>query len=632
VLLGLCVIGLAWDFPVLVPLALAVGGVGAVAVVMQGRWRRALVPELLLCVALGWFWMARGAALADAGVAAQLGFLILAACAWLLLTAPPGYRHLILIPVGVALVLPTGPGCWLVLAAAVAAMAEDGWRGRSSPVLRRGLAARAAWWRWTPLPVVLVGAVVWAVVMLGPSMAGPGWAGALSGTERDGGHRVGPVGGPPRGHPVSGAPLPDPGPAPAERARDGTVVARWLDHGDAVGGVYLRALACDDLRLENGDWRWRLPDPALARPVVAEVPAGSWSRLLCLDAGMVVLRPDAAPVVELPGLLGDEAGNRWRDERQTAARIYRVAPGHSSVASSALLARCRRLPEGAAALLAGPQDNPAAAPVATWRALDAETAATAIIGWMQARSHYRIGTLDDPPGGEGLWRFLWARTPIERSGDCRHFTTAMVLALRAAGHPARAVTGFLSDERVGSAVVFRIRHAHAWVEVVGHDGAWVRVDPTPTDERHAELAAHPVVDPTPETVPSSGPDGMPAVSLTADTTIGVQGSAWLLAVGGAGGGMVVVLVVRWWWRRTRPQVRRVRELARSEQDIVRLATTLGIVVTPGMTLTAVCSAVTMRTGIDLSSQLAAHLAARYGAGPLPPPWPEAALRAAHRRQ
>jgi len=59
----------------------------------------------------------------------------------------------------------------------------------------------------------------------------------------------------------------------------------------------------------------------------------------------------------------------------------------------------------------------------------------------------------------------------------------MVLLLRALGHPARLVTGFLGGERnpVGGYRQVRQSDAHAWVEVLGPDG-WVTFDPTPREE------------------------------------------------------------------------------------------------------------------------------------------------------
>jgi hypothetical protein len=80
-----------------------------------------------------------------------------------------------------------------------------------------------------------------------------------------------------------------------------------------------------------------------------------------------------------------------------------------------------------------------------------------------------------------------------RTGHCEYFATATVLLLRAAGVPARYVTGYSASEfsPLGGWMVVRQRHAHAWA--MAHvDGHWYEVDTTPpswieTEERAAPL-------------------------------------------------------------------------------------------------------------------------------------------------
>ena len=70
---------------------------------------------------------------------------------------------------------------------------------------------------------------------------------------------------------------------------------------------------------------------------------------------------------------------------------------------------------------------------------------------------------------------------------------------------------------------------------------------------------------------------------------------------------------------------RVTELQRRNNDLIEVATALGIVVTPATTLSDLVAALEARTSIPLNEHLRAHLAARFGQGPLPAPWPLAAL-------
>ena len=96
-------------------------------------------------------------------------------------------------------------------------------------------------------------------------------------------------------------------------------------------------------------------------------------------------------------------------------------------------------------------------------------------------SHFRdeafVYTLD--PGT------LAPRNPVDaflfdsRRGFCEHYASAFAVLLRAAGIPARIVTGYQGGELNprGNYLVVRQSDAHAWVEAIV-DGQWQRFDPT----------------------------------------------------------------------------------------------------------------------------------------------------------
>ena len=67
-----------------------------------------------------------------------------------------------------------------------------------------------------------------------------------------------------------------------------------------------------------------------------------------------------------------------------------------------------------------------------------------------------------------------------RLGFCGHFASAYTLLMRAAGLPARVVTGYQGGEwnAIGGYMVLRQSDAHAWTEVWLQGQGWVRVDPT----------------------------------------------------------------------------------------------------------------------------------------------------------
>jgi transglutaminase-like putative cysteine protease len=86
-------------------------------------------------------------------------------------------------------------------------------------------------------------------------------------------------------------------------------------------------------------------------------------------------------------------------------------------------------------------------------------------------------TLDTPlPGRNSVDEFLFDR----KQGYCEHFSSSFVVLMRAAGIPARVVTGFAGGVRnpIGGYWVVRNMDAHAWAEVWFAGRGWVRVDPT----------------------------------------------------------------------------------------------------------------------------------------------------------
>ncbi len=86
-------------------------------------------------------------------------------------------------------------------------------------------------------------------------------------------------------------------------------------------------------------------------------------------------------------------------------------------------------------------------------------------------------TLSPPPlGRHSVDDFLFDT----QAGYCEHYSSAFVVLMRAAGIPARVVTGYQGgwmNEGSGYLLV-RQSDAHAWSEVWLEDRGWVRVDPT----------------------------------------------------------------------------------------------------------------------------------------------------------
>jgi transglutaminase-like putative cysteine protease len=156
------------------------------------------------------------------------------------------------------------------------------------------------------------------------------------------------------------------------------------------------------------------------------------------------------------------------------------------------LAAARQLPE---------DFNPRAVALAqSWRreaVTDERIVARAIEYFRRANLQY---TLAPPPlGRDSVDEFLFE----SKSGFCEHFSSAFVFMMRAAGVPARVVTGYQGGELnpIDGYLVVRQSDAHAWAEVwIAPDG-WIRVDPTavavPIRVESGLAAAVPRTDPLP---------------------------------------------------------------------------------------------------------------------------------------
>lgn len=81
-----------------------------------------------------------------------------------------------------------------------------------------------------------------------------------------------------------------------------------------------------------------------------------------------------------------------------------------------------------------------------------------------------------PLGRDAIDDFLFAT----HEGFCEHYSSAFTVLMRAAGIPARVVTGYQGGywNTTGQYLLVRQADAHAWSEVWLQGRGWVRVDPT----------------------------------------------------------------------------------------------------------------------------------------------------------
>ena len=140
-------------------------------------------------------------------------------------------------------------------------------------------------------------------------------------------------------------------------------------------------------------------------------------------------------------------------------------------------ARRKELPRLLKQALQLPPGNPQARKLAaSWQKLGApEAISNAALQLFHQEAFFY--TLRPPLLGEqAIDDFLFGA----RRGFCEHFSAAYVFLMRAAGVPARVVTGYQGGEinPVDGYLIVRQSDAHAWAEIWVDGKGWLRVDPT----------------------------------------------------------------------------------------------------------------------------------------------------------
>jgi transglutaminase-like putative cysteine protease len=416
--------------------------------------------------------------------------------------------------------------------------------------------------------------------------------------------------------------------------RDPRIAARltWETGADPTGLVYLRALALSELVLHGSALSWKPTATSELKPAPpATHQPTRWARVLRMPSRTdVVLRPDGGDAVDLDGLVVDADFNLYRPQLGEALRSYRVDFDDGQLeADPATLHRYQAV-DPALNNLPWEQIEDG-----RWKNVSPERAATLIKAMLQERCSYDLENLPSAaPGPGGILRtFLFGRSAAERRGHCQYFSTAAVLLLRRAGHTARCVAGFASDEFDDRGLVFRGLHAHAWVEIVNAQGRWQRFDPTP-GTRNARImqGMENLIHNNNSTNGELIPETERAVEPLAPTTLShmkKNWGAWSLIIGAA----VIALgfLIARLLRSSTKRDPHVSELQRRHDDLLRLALSLGIAVKPATTLSDIVTTLEQRAGLNLQRHLDAHLRARFDHGPLPPPWPIEEIRAKIRK-
>lgn len=217
---------------------------------------------------------------------------------------------------------------------------------------------------------------------------------------------------------------------------------------------------------------WRRPPPVSDGPgfaalgeemsylVMLEPSRQRW--LYALD--LPYTAPPGAAFTEDAMLLADRPVSEPRQYRVTSFGAYRTRP-----LSEEERARALQLPDA----------NPRTVALGRSWGAEADSADEVL---RRALAHFRFEafhyTLTPPllQGRDPTDEFLFG----SRRGFCEHYAAAFVLLMRAAGVPARVVTGYQGGEinPIGDYLVVRQRDAHAWAEVWLAERGWTRIDPT----------------------------------------------------------------------------------------------------------------------------------------------------------
>jgi transglutaminase-like putative cysteine protease len=165
-------------------------------------------------------------------------------------------------------------------------------------------------------------------------------------------------------------------------------------------------------------------------------------------------------------VFADKATDEVREYALSSAIDYHFQPHLDAITRM----RALQLPEGF-----DPRTHTLAA---QWRKLyghnDARIVQAALDLFHDGGFSYTL--LPAPLGRDAVDDFLFNT----HEGFCEHYSSSFTVLMRAAGIPARVVTGFQGGfwNRMGQYLLVRNSDAHAWSEVWLEGRGWVRVDPT----------------------------------------------------------------------------------------------------------------------------------------------------------
>ena len=206
---------------------------------------------------------------------------------------------------------------------------------------------------------------------------------------------------------------------------------------------------------------WRREGPSVRYSVVLEPTGKPW--LMTLDVGQT----DLAGVRQMSDF-------RWQRRRPVEQSMLYSAESWPDAVRETVLSEGARLQALQLPARGNPQVREWAADLHRHHGA-ADAVVDALLAYFTAQP-FRY-TLKPPSlGANSVDDFLFG----SRAGFCEHYAGAMTFALRAAGVPARVVTGYQGGELNPDGNYLSVRQfdAHAWVEYWQAGVGWRSVDPT----------------------------------------------------------------------------------------------------------------------------------------------------------
>ena len=119
---------------------------------------------------------------------------------------------------------------------------------------------------------------------------------------------------------------------------------------------------------------------------------------------------------------------------------------------------------------------------------DQDRIVSAIRNYVRDSASYDLNTAAMPEDASDF--AIWFLTDSD-TGYCVHFASAATVLLRAAGIPARYVSGYIAYTIPGVDVPVTEKQAHAWVEYLDEDQGWTVLEATPGAESIPEIPTAP---------------------------------------------------------------------------------------------------------------------------------------------